>query len=718
MSIPPLMSPRKRSSSKTQQNFHPMNSTSILDLSTGGDGADCTEQGPGARQDDGASSQPGRGLSVETENLHRDPVQVSTPVVSSMDPTSQPALPDTPGKRHGQTLETPGQAPPHGPEQPPRSRPPGHAQDLQVDMGPQPQPVPDRPKPGLPRKPIPAPGQPDHRQNPAPDRYPDRTQNPDPDRQPKSEFPVPLDTGRNGAAKTSSKVGGAAKAPCEPGTTTNIKINRTANGDPTPLPHSAASLKPKSTLKKSSSDNTRVPSSAIPKLKKYVHVVKLVSPDQPNEYLKILNIPLYPDTLKIGRQNTPKTSNKITDGFFDSRVLSRNHAELFIKENQLFIRDLKSSNGTFINDLKLEPYKDYKVSIDDKIDLGTTLESQMAHKKITCIIKEFEFVTLKKFQDLVDEINNKDDLISKKLELFNSTFDALIFGEIVDDIIVDNSTDHSNDLLDLINYNEPEAPKVAEINKSIKFQQGLDLKMNSNPQDMIKKLIVSVNNEFIQQQRLKEMNIFLKNYNNSIAGQYHTDGKSNMTFKVYEELLKSDNNNDILKFHDDSDRRRENERHRRQEQQHQQEQQQMREKYDKLEEKFKKAVVELDLIRGHLSTAKSKEMEMSNYEMTNKNLERSLSSSKTELHKLRKRLSESEKGSTEKDETVKNLKDQLKKLQSQCDEQKRRHENTKATMLHELSSNAFKYSGFVVLSVAFLYYLTPVGLRNITDIMK
>ncbi|RGB40010.1 SMAD/FHA domain-containing protein, partial [Rhizophagus diaphanus] len=42
-----------------------------------------------------------------------------------------------------------------------------------------------------------------------------------------------------------------------------------------------------------------------------------------------------------------------SNGYFDSKVLSRYHAEIIYRNNQVFIKDSKSSNGTFINGKRL-----------------------------------------------------------------------------------------------------------------------------------------------------------------------------------------------------------------------------------------------------------------------------------------------------------------------------------------------------------------------------
>jgi len=74
--------------------------------------------------------------------------------------------------------------------------------------------------------------------------------------------------------------------------------------------------------------------------------------------------------VKIGRQTNPKTAPGEKNGFFDSKVLSRQHAEVWedahkvelffffffsSHSSQIYIRDIKSSNGTFINGERLSP---------------------------------------------------------------------------------------------------------------------------------------------------------------------------------------------------------------------------------------------------------------------------------------------------------------------------------------------------------------------------
>ena len=59
--------------------------------------------------------------------------------------------------------------------------------------------------------------------------------------------------------------------------------------------------------------------------------------------------------VKIGRQTNAKTVPGERNGYFDSKVLSRQHAEVWEEGGKIYIKDVKSSNGTFINGERLSP---------------------------------------------------------------------------------------------------------------------------------------------------------------------------------------------------------------------------------------------------------------------------------------------------------------------------------------------------------------------------
>ena len=54
----------------------------------------------------------------------------------------------------------------------------------------------------------------------------------------------------------------------------------------------------------------------------------------------------------IGRQSNAVQVPSKMNGFFSSKVLSRKHAEIFFKDG-VFIKDLGSANGTFVNGKRL-----------------------------------------------------------------------------------------------------------------------------------------------------------------------------------------------------------------------------------------------------------------------------------------------------------------------------------------------------------------------------
>ncbi|KAI9292780.1 hypothetical protein K502DRAFT_294796 [Neoconidiobolus thromboides FSU 785] len=59
------------------------------------------------------------------------------------------------------------------------------------------------------------------------------------------------------------------------------------------------------------------------------------------------------EKVKVGRQVSPKTAPEPTNGYFDSKVLSRSHAEFWADGDKVYIKDVKSSNGTYLNGHRL-----------------------------------------------------------------------------------------------------------------------------------------------------------------------------------------------------------------------------------------------------------------------------------------------------------------------------------------------------------------------------
>ncbi|KAH7875896.1 hypothetical protein F5879DRAFT_989974 [Lentinula edodes] len=104
--------------------------------------------------------------------------------------------------------------------------------------------------------------------------------------------------------------------------------------------------------------------------------------------------------VKIGRQTNAKTTPGERNGYFDSKVLSRQHAEVWEEGNKIFIKDVKSSNGTFINGerLSLEGLESdpYELKSDDNVEFGIDIIGEdnktIVHHKVAarvmCILSE------------------------------------------------------------------------------------------------------------------------------------------------------------------------------------------------------------------------------------------------------------------------------------------------------------------------------------------
>lgn len=116
---------------------------------------------------------------------------------------------------------------------------------------------------------------------------------------------------------------------------------------------------------------------------------------------KYIPLPYYPETLRIGRQTNAKTLPTQHNGFFDSKVLSRQHAEVWAdpKTGRVWIRDVKSSNGTFVNSQRLSPEnresEAHELRSDDTLELGIDIYSEdnksILHHKVLAKVEHAGF---------------------------------------------------------------------------------------------------------------------------------------------------------------------------------------------------------------------------------------------------------------------------------------------------------------------------------------
>lgn len=111
---------------------------------------------------------------------------------------------------------------------------------------------------------------------------------------------------------------------------------------------------------------------------------------------KHIIVPYSPEVLKIGRQTNAKTVPTVSNGYFDSKVLSRQHAEMWADRNgKIWIRDVKSSNGTFVNGVRLSPEnrdsEPHELRENDTLELGIDIVSEdqksIVHHKVSAKVE-------------------------------------------------------------------------------------------------------------------------------------------------------------------------------------------------------------------------------------------------------------------------------------------------------------------------------------------
>jgi hypothetical protein len=65
--------------------------------------------------------------------------------------------------------------------------------------------------------------------------------------------------------------------------------------------------------------------------------------------------------------SSPQAHIRLAD---PNRYISRRHAKLIVRGGELFITDLGSTNGTFVNGRRIEPNEEVRVGTDDRIELA------------------------------------------------------------------------------------------------------------------------------------------------------------------------------------------------------------------------------------------------------------------------------------------------------------------------------------------------------------
>ncbi|MBW4610106.1 MAG: FHA domain-containing protein [Hassallia sp. WJT32-NPBG1] len=75
-------------------------------------------------------------------------------------------------------------------------------------------------------------------------------------------------------------------------------------------------------------------------------------------------------TIRIGKPKNQFVGDINVSDLPNANFVSRLHAEIQIEKNIYYLVDVGSSNGTFLNNMRLDPNKRYPLKLGDKIDLG------------------------------------------------------------------------------------------------------------------------------------------------------------------------------------------------------------------------------------------------------------------------------------------------------------------------------------------------------------
>lgn len=252
---------------------------------------------------------------------------------------------------------------------------------------------------------------------------------------------------------------------------------------------------------------------------------------------KLLVIPYYPDVLKLGRPAGTKVEPALTNGYFDLRVLLRNHAQLFADVNtgKIYLKDLGSSNGTFVNEEKISADKDAQpteINKGDVIDLGFDIESHQNHRKISARVENIvlRFLTENRNQNL----NLVDGGVMKQVN--GSAFDSALFGDVLpsfEDTLLGVRSDLMTGL---------------SINLNLTTSTGVDEQIRLLTSEIHLLKLAILKNKLVE--------VFLKKYIKNLNKiEMEKNEKSKMKVKDYEQQLLSKYEKDLYEKKSEMDRK-------------------------------------------------------------------------------------------------------------------------------------------------------------------
>lgn len=221
---------------------------------------------------------------------------------------------------------------------------------------------------------------------------------------------------------------------------------------------------------------------------------------------KALTVPEFPNVLKLGRPNSSQKAPNATNGYFDSRVISREHAELYVKDGRVFIRDCNSSNGTFVNDEKLTTERE--LVMEDVVNLGVDIDNDknkhQHHRKISLFIENVLTIPIEEGLDpttLVNDVLKKNERNIKGKDDLLGSLDAVLFGDI------------NNEIQDLAMGLDQDILTGIFVNNNIGT--------NSTLIQTVKTLITQIHMENLNNLKLASIENFLQNYKEQLTTNEH-----------------------------------------------------------------------------------------------------------------------------------------------------------------------------------------------------
>ncbi|CAG8443667.1 2577_t:CDS:10 [Dentiscutata erythropus] len=145
--------------------------------------------------------------------------------------------------------------------------------------------------------------------------------------------------------------------------------------------------------------------------------------------------------VKIGRSTNRQTSPAEANGYFDSKVLSRTHAEVWFENGKVYVKDMGSSNGTFVNGRRINfiENKDEKVELRQRdilefgIDIYNDQDKKLLFRKVCAsvsFLKQYNKNLSTKYKSNNDSARDEDtDDITKFDFNLNTGFSIYDFLE-------------------------------------------------------------------------------------------------------------------------------------------------------------------------------------------------------------------------------------------------------------------------------------------------